>query len=154
MIDLLKLKRRRSLNAVLGLVLDGSRLEAVFLRRANGDLQVVQSLSVALTLDPLTADPELVGREMRNHLEAAGIGERNCVVGLPLKWALVSHVDIPDLNEADLTSFLQIEAERTFPCDVTTLQLAHSRSVLASGKKQAMIVGVPRSHLARLEQAF
>src|SRR5262249_1167318 len=64
------------------------------------------------------------------------------------------HVDIPDLNEADLTSFLQIEAERTFPCDVTTLQLAHSRSVLPSGKKQAMIVGVPRSHLARLEQAF
>jgi hypothetical protein len=154
MIDMLKFRKQRHLTALLGLTIEGSRLEGVWLRRNAGGLQIQPSLSVALSLDPLTADPELVGREIRNHLDAAGISERNCVVGLPLKWALIAHVEIPDLPEADLGGFLQIEAERSFPCDVTTLQLANSRSRLPSGKQQAMIVGIPRSHLARLEQAF
>jgi hypothetical protein len=154
MMDMLNFKKRRHLTALLGLTIEGSRLEGVWVRRANGGLQIQKSLSVALSLDPLTADPELVGREIRNHLDAAGISERNCVVGLPLKWALITHVEMPELPEADQAGFLQIEAERSFPCDVTTLQLANSRSRLPSGKQQAMMVGMPRSHLARLEQAF
>ncbi len=71
--------------------------------------------SVSLSLDPLTNDPELVGREIRNHLDAVGIRERHCVVGLPLKWALTTHLEVPELPEADVASFLQIEAERGFP---------------------------------------
>ena len=150
----LKLRKRRPLTAVLGLTLDGSRLEGTVVRRTNAGLQIQQSLSGALSLDPLTADLELVGREMRNHLDAAGISERHCVVGLPLKWALITHVEVPELPEADIAGFLQIEAERSFPCDVDTLHLASSRCLLPSGKQLAMMVGVPRNHLARLEQAF
>src|SRR5204863_5209968 len=96
-IDTLKTSR---LSVSLGLALDGSRLDGVVLRRTNGSLQPQQSFSVSLSLDPLTADPELVGREIRNHLDAAGVRERHCVVGLPLKWALTTHVDVPDLPEA------------------------------------------------------
>src|SRR4051794_28882216 len=54
------LKRRR-LDSLLGLTLDGSRLEGVVLRRMNGALQPQQTFSVSLSLDPLTAEPELVG---------------------------------------------------------------------------------------------
>ena len=100
---------------MLGLSLDGSRLEGVALRRTNGALHVQQSFSVSLSLDPLTNDPELVGREIRNHLDAAGVRERQCIVGLPLKWALTTHIEVPELPEADVASFLQIEAERRFP---------------------------------------
>src|SRR6476660_9787465 len=96
---MLKLRKRRPLTAVLGLTLDGSRLEGTLVRRANGGLQVQQSLSVALSLDPLTADPELVGREIRNHLDAAGVRERHCIVAVPLKWALITHTEVPDLPE-------------------------------------------------------
>src|SRR5437588_9913391 len=96
-IDFLKGEQQSSL---LGLALDGSRLDGVVLRRTNGSLQVQQSFSVTLSLDPLTAAPELVGREIRNHLEAAGVRERHCVVGLPLKWALTMHTKLPDLPEA------------------------------------------------------
>ena len=66
-IDLLK---RQRLSGVLGLALDGSRLDGVVLRRTNGALHVQQTFSVSLSLDPLTNDPELVGREIRNHLDA------------------------------------------------------------------------------------
>lgn len=156
MMDLSKigfLKRQR-LTGVLGLALDGSRLEGVALRRANGSLQIQHSFSVSLSLDPLTNDPELVGRELRNHLEAAGVHERRCVVGLPLKWALTMHTKLPELAEADVASFLQLEAERGFPCDVATLMLATSRGQAASGERHATLVGIPRNPVSLLEQAL
>src|SRR5246127_3247688 len=96
MVDLLKiLPKRQRLSSLLGLALDGSRLDGVVLRRTNGSLQVQQSFSVILSLDPLTAAPELVGREIRNHLEAAGVRESNCVLGLPLRWVLTTHTELP-----------------------------------------------------------
>src|SRR5512136_1763042 len=150
----LDLRQRQRLSGVLGLALDGSRLEGVALRRTNGALHVQQSFSVSLSLDPLTNAPELVGREIRNHLDAVGIRERQCVVGLPLKWALTTHVEVPELPEADVASFLQIEAERGFPCDVTTLHVATSLCRTPSGKQHALLVGVPRNHLALLEKVL
>src|SRR5512136_844872 len=118
--------QHQRLSSALSLALDGSRLDGLVLRRTNGSLQVQQSFSVSLSLDPLTSDAELVGHEIRNHLDAAGVRERNCIVGLPLRWALTTHVDVPSLPEADVASFLQIEAERDFPCDIQTLHLATS----------------------------
>jgi hypothetical protein len=148
------LLKRQRLTSLLGLALDGSRLDGVVLRRNNGSLQVQQSFSVSLSLDPLTADAELVGREIRNHLDASGVRERHCVLGLPLKLALATHAELPDLPEADVASFLQIEAERGFPCDAATLLVASSRCRTPSGKQHAMLVGIPRTHLVLLDRAL
>ena len=92
--------KRKKLTSLLGLSLDGSRLEGVVLKR-NGSLQQQQTFAVTLSLDPLTAAPELVGREIRNHLDAAGVRERFCVVGLPLKWALTAHTELPKIAEEE-----------------------------------------------------
>jgi hypothetical protein len=147
-------KKRKRLTSVLGLTLDGSRLDGVVLRRTNGALQLLQTFSVTLSLDPLTAAPELVGREIRNHLDAAGIRERHCVAGVPLKWVLTAHTELPPLPEADAASMLQLEAERAFPCDVTTLRLADSRCPLSAGKQLVTLAGIPNAHLAVLEQVL
>lgn len=154
--DVVKLNfgRRAPRTSVLGLALDGGRLEGVVLRRVNGALQVQQSFAVSLSLDPLTNDPELVGREIRNHLDAAGVKERACVIGLPLKWALTTHIDIPAMPAADVASFLQIEAERGFPCDINTLYVGTSRCGGTGSNQHALLVGIPRAHLTRLEQAL
>jgi hypothetical protein len=150
-IDFLK---RKTPSGLLGLALDGNRLEGVVLRRSNGSLQVHQRFAATLSLDPLTNDVELVGREILNHLQAAGVRERRCVAALPLKWALAAHTTLPKLEEADVPGFLQIEAERGFPTDVTTLQIATSRLVSASGEQYATFVGVPKGHVERLEQVL
>jgi hypothetical protein len=147
--------KRKSPSSLLGLALDGSRLEGVVLRRTNGSLAVAQRFTATLSLDPLTNDAELVGREILNHLEAAGVRERNCVVAVPLKWVLVAHTKIPaELAEAEVDGFLQIEAERGFPTDVTTLQVAVSRLVSPSGERHATFIGIPRGHVERLEAAL
>jgi hypothetical protein len=161
MIEVLKsvIRKRQRLTSLLGLTLDGSRLEGVVLRRSNGSLQVQQSFSVTLSLDPLAAEAELVGREIRNHLAAAGVHERHCVVGLPLKWVLSTHVEVPPLPEADVAGFLHIEAERGFPCDAATLQISTSRcapepAADAAAKNYALLAGIPLNHLTVLEQAL
>ena len=130
-----KVRSRGRLGSLLGLTLDGSRLEGVVLRRSNGSAQALQSFSVSLSLDPLTAAPELVGREIRNHLDSAGIRERQCIVGLPLRWALTTHAELPQITDADIPGFLQIEAERGFPCDTATLQITPSRSAGKSERR-------------------
>ena len=142
--------KRRRLTSILGLTLDGSRLEGVVLRRNDGYIIVQQTFSAVLSLDPLTAAPELVGREIRNHLEAAGVRERHCILGLPLKWVLTARTEIPSLPDADAASLLQLEAERGFHSDITTLQLAESRCALAGDKKQVTFVAVAKGQIEPL----
>ena len=133
MIDFFKKQRASS---ILGLTLDGNRLEAVVLRRTNGSIQVRQTVVAALALSPLTADPELVGREIRNHLEQAGIRERRCVVCLPLGMVLTLQTKLPDLPEADIESFLQIEAERGFHSGLR--KSVHRHLAITRGKRGAI----------------
>jgi hypothetical protein len=145
-------KRQRP-STVLALSFDGSQLDGVVLRRSADSLQLLQSFSTTLSLDPLTADPELVGREIRNHLDTANIRERNCVVCVPLKWALTTHTEIPELPEGDVAGFLQIEAERGFHADAETMYFSTSQYTLA-GKQHAALVGVPRNHVETLEKVL
>jgi len=155
MIDLKKipgLKRQRP-STLLALALDGSQMDGVVLRRTNGSVQLLQSFSTTLSLDPLTADAELVGREIRNHLDGAEVRERDCVVCVPLKWAMTTHTEIPELPEADVPGFLQIEAERGFHSDAESLYFSTSRYSL-SGKQYAALIAVPRAHVEVLEKVL
>jgi hypothetical protein len=149
MIDLLKFHRNAS-STLLGLSLDGSRLDGVVLHRTNGAVEAQKHFSVTLSLDPLTADPVLAGAEIRNHLDAAGVRERRCAVCVPAKWALTAAVELPELPDADVASFLEIEAERGFPCDVATLRVASSRC----RRKYALQVGIAENHLGALEKVL
>lgn len=151
MMNLLK-KQRPS--TVLGLALDGNRLEAVVVRRTNGHVNTKEFAGAALALSPLSGDPELVGREIRNHLDHAGIRERNCAVCIPLSWALTLQTKLPDLPEEDIGSFLDIEAERGFHSGPENLFIARSRSKAADGAQYVTMIAVPRNHLATLEQVL
>src|SRR6185437_512218 len=155
MIDLKQIpgfKRQRP-STVLALSFDGSQMDGVVVRRPNGSVQALQTLSATLSLDPLTADPELVGREIRNHLDVANIRERNCIVCVPLKWVMTTYTEIPELAEADVPGFLQIEAERGFHSVADSLYFATSRYLLG-GKTHAALIGVPRNHVAALEKVL
>jgi hypothetical protein len=152
MIDFVKKKRASS--SVLGLALTGDRLEGVVVRRSNGSLHPQPPFAATLALAPLSAAPELVGREIRNHLDQAGIRERHCAMAIPLNWALFLRVELPDLPEEDIESFLQIEIERGFPYSPDALFLSSSRFRGPDGKQHATVVAVPRNHILQLEQAL
>jgi hypothetical protein len=145
---------RKAPATLLGLALDGARLDGVVLHRTDGGLQKLQEFSVALTLDPLGAAPELAGREIRNQLDAAGVHERQCIVGLPLKWVLTAHTELPPLPAADAASLLQLEAERGFSSDVTGLQIGDSRGALSGDRQYVLLAGIPNTQLDALEKVL
>lgn len=142
--------RQKRINSVVGLTLDGGRLEAVWLRRTNGSAEVKKSVNVALTLDLMRNEPELVGREIRNLLDAAGIRERHCVVGVPPEWVLSLHTALPNLPEEDLQSFLELEGERGFPNSLDQLQRAVSRQQTPVAT-YATQLAVARDQISRFE---
>ena len=146
-------KKQRA-NSVLGLALDGSQLDAVVLRRTNGTVRVQQSTSAMLALSPLSGDPELVGREIRNHLDHVGIRERRCALSIPPGWLLTLNVKLPDMPEADVASYLQIEAERGFHSGHESLHIVHARYQIANGEKYATLLAVPRGQLDTLEKVL
>ena len=144
------LKRRAS--SLLGLTLEGRRLEGVVVRRGAGGLEVGQSFEVSLSLDPLTNDPMLVGQEIRNRLDEAGVRESRCVVGIPLNWAMTLQTKLPEIPEEDVASFLGIQAEKGFPYGPEDLSISIARSSSPNGERYATSVAIPKNHLARLEE--
>ena len=146
-----KMFQRQPGSSLLGLSIDGNRLEGVLVRRTNGSVEIKKTFAATLSLDPLTAEIELAGREIRNQLDAQQIRERWCAVCLPLNWALTLTVKLPEIPDEDVTDFLQIEAERGLPYSPEELMLTHSQFSAADGEKFATLVGVPREHMTRLE---
>jgi hypothetical protein len=145
----MKLNLKKRPQSALGLSLGDGWLRAAVVVRSKAGCEVVKSASHALALDLLHPEPELVGREVRNHLDAAGIHERTCAVALPPSWIMSLHTRLPDLPPGDVDSFLQLEAERGFPCDADQLQVARSfhRSETASYVTQ---LAVRKEQLDRL----
>ncbi|MGP8200195.1 MAG: hypothetical protein ACLQU4_11915 [Limisphaerales bacterium] len=152
--QLLQLLKRKRPASILGLTLDGNRLEVVSLRRSNGSLQLRQTLAVSLALNPLTDAADLVGQEIRNHLDQAGIRERRCVVCLPLNWVLSLQTQVPEMPEADRASFLQIEAERGFSSAPETLFTAQSFFNTPTDGQYASLLAVPRNQLEALQRVL
>ena len=139
-------------SSLLGISLDGRRLEAVVVRRSGDTCRVQDPLAASLELNLLTDAPELVGREIRNHLDRAGISERQCAVCLPLDWALTLHIPVPELPPEEVDNFLNIEAERGFPFAQDTLSVVSSRCRAPSGALLATLVAVPKEHLSTLQK--
>jgi len=147
--------RPKAGGTLLGLAFDTGRLDGAEIRRTNGSLQVLRTFTAPLSLDLLNGEPELVGREIRKQLDAAGVRERRCTVCLPMSWALTVGVEVPEqVADADLDGLLQIEAERGFPSSVETLVITRSQCRTAAGARHVTMIGVPRAQVARLEEVL
>lgn len=145
----MKWPAKRRLQSVLSLSMIDGQLRVAHVARAKNALAVLRSAAAPLTLDLLHPEPELVGRELRNHLEAARIRERHCVVALPPAWVMIQHSVLPELSPEDTTSLLEIEAEKGFPSSPTELQIA--RSEHRSGSERYMTqLAVRQEQLVRL----
>lgn len=146
------MKMQRS-STVLGLTIDGGLLTAVEVKRSNGSVRVLKQTEALLTLNPLRDEPELVGREIRRILNQAQISTKRCIAGIPAQWVLTVHCKVPEVDAEDIDSFLEIEAERGFACNVDELQTA-SRLYEVDGERYATIIGAPRSYIERLESVL
>jgi hypothetical protein len=117
---------RKRLHSIVGLSVMDGHLRVAHVARARSSIAVLRAATANLSLDLLHPEAELVGREIKNHLEAAGIRERHCVIALPPSWLMTQHTKVPELSGEDLAGMLQIEAEKGFPVDPEELQITRS----------------------------
>ncbi len=135
--------------SVIGLSVADGKLRVAHAARAKNALAVLRATTAPLSLDLLHPEADLVGAEIRNHLEAAHIRERHCVVAVPPGWVMSHHTRVPELAAEDLTSLLEIEAEKSFPCDPDELQIARSSPRSTEGISITQLA-IRQDQLARL----
>lgn len=141
-------------HTLLGLTFGDKRLNICVVRRSSKGVIFEKGIRVPLSLNPLSAEPELAGREIRNHLDAASIRERNCVVCIPLKWILSLHLSLPDLEEGDREDYIGMQAEKDLPFATDDLQVAISRISLPDTSQHATVAALPKNHLQSLLQVL
>lgn len=145
----MKLFPTKRLQSILVVALEGSSFRAHLVARAKEGYAVEKALSAELTLDPMQHELALVARELRNHLEGAGIKESTCIALLPASWAMTQHVRVPEMSQEDLAGFLQLEAEKGFPCPPEQLLTAQSRQE-QGGARFTTQVAIRRESVERL----
>lgn len=145
------LKNKR-VNTLLGLSFEADRVDGAVLRKVNGGIDISNPFASALVGDLATVDPQIIGAELRKHLDSAGIHERNCVVGLPAAWVLSCQSHLPELAEADVDDFLDLEAERGFAYTADELIICRSKFKSLTGSIHVTQVAVPRENVERMEQ--
>ncbi|MCS1406882.1 MAG: hypothetical protein M2R45_00037 [Verrucomicrobia subdivision 3 bacterium] len=141
----------KPIQSLLGLALYGRRLTAAVSRR-NGELRIGPRASITLSRDTLTNDPELVAQEIRSFLDQHEIRESRCLICLPSNLAMAASVDIPDLSDDDLQSYLEIQAEAEFPFALEDLNLASVAYTTSGPSRHAMLAAVPKTYVIRIQQ--
>lgn len=147
----MKVKQR---NSILGLSFEGKSMGVCLMQRRGGLPRIEKRLKVPLLLDPLNGEAELVGREIRNQLDAAGIKERQCVACLPLGWMLTLQTELPDLSGEDLDSYITLQAERSLPYAPEDMLMGVSEVKTAEGPGLATVVAIARNAVESLERVF
>ena len=137
--------------SIVGLTLEGRRLEGVVLRRTRDALAVETSFEAELSADPLTGDIDDLGREIRTCLDKAGIRERRCVAAIPLSWLLTLRVDVPAITGADLDDYIGIKVEEAFQSSAAELSILTSSCRSPAGSRFMEVVAVAKVRQVRLE---
>lgn len=141
---------KQSPQSVLGLCVTADRLYAVAVHRRKDALVTGVSGSIAFSLPAEGLDVAQAGAAVREFLKTTGLRERTCVVALPAGWIMSQSVPLPaGITPADRDSFLEIEAEKGFPCDPLELQLARS-AFRAGATDHVTQLAVRREQLAQL----
>lgn len=130
-------------------------LTAMEIHGAQDKWEVKGSLREPLSQNILTGNADLVGAEIRKHLENAGIRERRCVVCIPLSWSYFLHLDLPEgLPEQDRESYIRLQAEREFPFNPEDLILSISYFNALGGRYHATVAAAPVQHIEMLQKAL
>ncbi len=147
-----RFKSKRPLS-LLAFNMEGQQIRGAVAHRQNGQVLLDHPIHFDLTVDPLNQDAELVGQEIRNRLNEAGIREKHCLVTLPLQWALTLQTELPDMPAEHEPDFLKLQAEKRFPYPAEDLAITYSRYEVA-GKRYATLIAIPKNLVTRVENGL
>ena len=140
--------------SIIGISLEPGEVEICRLRREGKQVGLAAHVRGPVPAGVFKNDPVRAGQELRALLHESRIRPERCVVCLPLNWAFLSELDLPDLSEADLQGFIRLEAERRFPLSPDDLVLAVSYRGGTQEGRRALLAAVPAEYLANVGKAL
>lgn len=156
MIDTQKLiqRLRRPPSSVLALSMEGRHVAAAVLRQTRGSIEVITRHVGTLPVEVDLTDATAVGKALRIHLDDASIRERGCIWILPCSEVLTTQTLVPAIDEADIDSLLQLEAEKGFHGDVSASRVADSRCRLPDGQRWVTLATISPARHELLRQVM
>ncbi len=133
----------KRITALVVIELTRERLRAVEVRPGDRDATAGPRVDEEFRLNPLSDEADLVGRELRSRLHAAGIRARAAIFCPPLDQLLVQTIDLDGVAPEDLESLIALEAERAFPFPSDELIAALSRFTNAAGSARGCLAVLP-----------
>lgn len=103
-----------------------AQLHFEWVKKNGGKPHCMARGSVALPENPFQEPPEIIARAIRQALDQAQVTEKHCIVSLPVGWLFSCRTELPELEQEDLQSFLDTQAEREFPLPLDGLQIAQA----------------------------
>ena len=146
--------KAKNITHLVAIELTRRRISLIELRRRGEAVAIVRAHVAPLTVDLFNAETEIAARALRNALDEAGIKARACVVCLPMERLLVQTIAVPAIDQADVTDFLALEAERLFPHAPEDLAIAQASAVNADGTRMATLAALPVTQREALENVF
>ena len=138
----------------LALSLEPHEICVCRLRRQGKQNEIVAQLRAPIPANAFRTAPTRAGQELHTALQSAHIRPEHCVVCLPLSWAFTAEINLPSLSEADLQSFIQLEAERRFPLSADDLMLTLAHRQTTPEGQRALLIGVSREYLSNVGKAL
>jgi len=147
-----ELKKRFQPRTALAVTLESERIAVSILPGGDDHDTVPKTFLIPTGADDVVKDAENAGTTLAAALDDSHIRHRSCVVRIPPGWALTATIDLPELGDEDLRSYLELCAEREFPVAVSELRLAWSAFTLADGKRRATLAAVPSKRMEAVEK--
>lgn len=147
----MKIPWKKKSASVLGIAFEGRRLHAASLRQDSAGLRIIGQTDQALTLDPLADDPTKVGVELKSALDQAELREKHCVVGVPIQWTLTNLIKLPEVDEADVLDYLDLQIEKSFPFSSDDLSISISRFQAGLEGHYALVTAVQKKYVNRID---
>jgi len=139
-------------NLPIGVDLGSASLKMVQMRQDEGGLQLVAAGSVEVPRECRDDPVRRMGchaRAIRALLKTNVFKSRQCVISIPAESALVNHIRIPKMPQADVPGAVQAElsGKLPFPADDAIVRYVIAGDVYADGeaKQEVIVVATAKS---------
>ncbi|MBC7782945.1 MAG: hypothetical protein H7144_03825 [Burkholderiales bacterium] len=118
---------------------------------ASGADRSVKKIGFFTSDAALLAEPETTGRALRQFLDAHGFSSNRAVVGVPARWTIAQEKELPAVSVSEAKSILRLAGERLSQTDAGSLIVDYAGN-LSSGGTRALLVGILRTQLGKIEK--
>jgi len=99
---------------VLVVSLTSKLFSFVLAESSRGKVVLKKTGMIPLRVNPLVDDVDVVGCELKEHLDKNGISDSSCILCLSLDKLMLKQWSIPDIDDEELQDYVEVQVEQDF----------------------------------------